>query len=46
MPGSAVLLCPLVDLTGAHVQDRAPDDAARHTVSIVDTRKEAAARSR
>ena len=27
MPGSAVLMCPLVDLTGAHVQDRAPDDA-------------------
>ena len=27
MPGSAVLLCPLVDLTGAHVQDRARDDA-------------------
>jgi len=27
MPGGAVLLCPLVDLTGAHVQDRGPDDA-------------------
>jgi epsilon-lactone hydrolase len=28
MPGGAVLLCPLVDLTGAHVQDRPPHDAA------------------
>jgi len=27
MPGGALLLCPLVDLTGAHAQDRAPDDA-------------------
>jgi epsilon-lactone hydrolase len=28
VPGGAVLLCPLVDLTGAHVEDRASDDPA------------------
>jgi acetyl esterase/lipase len=35
MPGGAVLLCPLADLTGAHVQERARDDATPVVTSVL-----------
>ena len=35
LPGGAVLLCPAVDLTGGHVQDRPPHDAAHVLTSTL-----------